>query len=118
MKIQLRTVPLLASAALVIIALSGCAEVGDKASSAASSAASHVAELAKKELITAVCSPLKDGTINASDLKVLSSMVDAVREGGLPKELVKALDDVAGAGDNVPADVQARLVTACDNAVR
>ncbi|PQZ87744.1 hypothetical protein CQ018_17525 [Arthrobacter sp. MYb227] len=118
MKIQFRKTPLLASVVLVMFAIAGCAEVGDKASSAASSAASHVAELAKKELITAVCAPLKDGTINASELKVLSSMVDAVREGGLPKELVNALDGVAGAGDNVPADAQARLVTACDNSVR
>lgn len=117
MKIQLRKIPLLASAVLVIVAVSGCAEVGDKASSAASSVASQAVEHAKKELINAVCSPLKDGTINASELKLLTSMVDAVREGGLPKELVKALDGVAGAGDSVPADAQARLVTACDNAV-
>lgn len=69
-------------------------------------------------MIKTVCSPIKDGTINAGDLKILNSMVDAVREGGLPKEFVNALDDVAAAGDKVPADTQARLVAACDSATR
>lgn len=118
MKIQLSKIPLLASVVLVLVAVTGCAEVGDKASSAASSVASQAVDQAKKQLINAVCAPLKDGSINASDIKMLSSMVDAVRDGGLPKDLVKALDGVAASGDNVPADVQAHLVTACDNAVR
>ena len=104
--------------ALAVLALTttGCAGIADTASSAASSAATQLADGAKKELIKQVCAPIKDGTINAEDLKIVTSMVDAVREGGLPKEIVSALDDVAASGDKVPADVQARLVAACDNA--
>lgn len=109
---------LLASGTILLLALTGCAGIGDTASSAASSAASQLAEGAKKEMIKTVCSPIKDGTINAGDLKILNSMVDAVREGGLPREIVKALDDVAAAGDKVPADTQARLVAACDSATQ
>ena len=107
----------LLSAALLLLSVSGCATIADTASSAASSAATQLADGAKKELVKKVCAPIKDGSINASDFKVVSSMVDAVREGGLPQEIVSALDDVAASGDKVPADVQARLVTACDNAL-
>lgn len=117
MRILHAKTPVFAAAAVLLVSLTGCAGVADAASSAASSAASQVADGAKKELIKTVCSPLKDGTINAGDLKILNSMVDAVREGGLPKEIVNALDDVAAAGDNVPAGAQAQLVTACDNAL-
>ena len=107
---------LLASAAL-LFSVTGCATIADTASSAASSAATQLADGAKKELIKKVCAPIKDGSINASDLKIVSSMVDSVREGGLPKEFVSALDDVAASGDNVPAELQDRLVTACDDAL-
>lgn len=118
MKIQHRRYMVLASATALLLSLTSCADLGETASSAASSVASQAADSAKKELIKRICTPLKDGTINASDLKVLKSMVDAVRDGGLPKEFVDALDGVAGTGDKVPADAQARLVTACDNALR
>lgn len=107
---------MLVSGAVLLISVTGCAAITDTATSAASSAATQLADGAKKELINQVCSPIKDGTINAADLRVVSSMVDSVREGGLPREIVSALDDVAASGDKVPADVQARLVTACDNA--
>lgn len=107
---------LLVSGMILSLALTGCAGITDTASAAASSAASQLADGAKKEMIKAACAPIKDGSINAADLKVLNSMVDAVREGGLPPEIVKALDDVAAAGDNVPADAQARLASACDAA--
>ncbi|ASN38363.1 hypothetical protein CGQ24_04615 [Arthrobacter sp. 7749] len=104
------------SLAILALATSGCAGIADTASSAASSAATQLADGAKKELIKQVCAPIKDGTVNADDLKIVTSMVDAVREGGLPEEIVSALDDVAASGDKVPADVQARLITACENA--
>lgn len=107
---------LLASAVL-LLSVTGCATIADTASSAASSAATQLADGAKKELIKKVCEPIKDGSVNASDLKIVSSMVDSVREGGLPKEFVSALDDVAASGDEVPAELQERLVTACDNAL-
>lgn len=102
---------------VMLFCVSGCATIADTTSSAASSAATQLAEGAKKELIKKVCEPIKDGSINASDLKIVSSMVDSVREGGLPKEFVSALDDVAASGDEVPAELQERLVTACDNAL-
>lgn len=108
---------LLVSGSILLLALAGCAGVADTASSAASSAASQLAGSAKKELVKTVCSPIKDGSINAGDLKILNSMVDAVREGGLPKEIVNALDEIAASGDNVPKDAQARLVAACDKAL-
>ena len=107
----------LLSAGALLLSVSGCATIADTASSAASSAATQLADGAKKELIKKVCAPIKDGSVNASDLKVVSSMVDSVREGGLPKEFVSALDDVAASGDEVPAEVQEQLVTACDNAL-
>lgn len=106
-----------AAAALLLLTASGCTSIADTASSAASSATGQLAEGAKKELIKAVCAPIKDGRINAEDLKIVSSMVDAVREGGLPKEFIGALDEVAASGDKVPAEAQARLVAACDSAL-
>ena len=108
---------LLISGAVLLLSATGCATIAETASSAASSAGTQLADGAKKELIKQACAPIQDGTINAADLKVVASMVDAVREGGLPPEIVSALDDVAASGDQVPADVQARLVTACDNAL-
>lgn len=107
----------LVAAAILMLSATGCATIADTATSAASSAATQLADGAKKELIKQACGPIKDGTINAADLRIVSSMVDSVREGGLPKEFVSALDDVAASGDKVPADVQERLVTACDNAL-
>lgn len=108
---------LLLSCAAVLMSVTSCAAISDTASSAASSAATQLAEGAKKELVKQVCAPVQDGSIDASDLKIVSSMVDSVREGGLPKEFVTALDDVAASGDKVPAELQNRLVTACDNAL-
>ncbi len=117
MRLTRSTLGAFAAAALLLLTVSGCTAIAGTASSAASSAAGQLAEGAKKELIKAVCAPIKDGSINAEDLNAVSAMVDAVREGGLPKEFISALDDVAGSGDKVPAQAQARLVSACDNAL-
>lgn len=100
---------LLASTAVLV---AGCSVIGDTASSAAS----QLTDAASKEIVRQACAPVQDGRIDASELRVLSSLVGAVEGGGLPQSFVDVLNDLADSGDHVSADLQDRLVKACDNA--
>ncbi|WP_246055531.1 hypothetical protein [Glutamicibacter uratoxydans] len=82
----------------------------------ASSAANQLTDAATKEVVRQACAPIQDGSIDASELRVLSSMVGSVEGGGLPQSLVDVLNELADSGDNVSKSLQNRLVKACDDA--
>lgn len=105
------------SAALIAISSmallsSGCAFVEDTAADAAN----HLTDAASKEIVRQACAPVQDGTIDASELRVLSSIVKSVQGGGLPQELVDVLQELANSGDQAPEALQQRLVEICDEA--
>lgn len=104
--------------ALALVSVSGCAEVADTAKEAASGAASQVAETARVQAIKAVCAPLRDGTINAGDLKLLAGLLDSAEQAGLPAEIVDPLRTIAASGDQAPQEAQDQLVIACDDATK
>ena len=90
----------------------GCAFVEDTANGAAS----QLTDAASKEIVRQACAPVQDGTIDASELRVLSSIVKSVQGGGLPQELVDVLQELANSGDQAPEALQERLVEICDDA--
>ncbi|GGM01835.1 hypothetical protein [Glutamicibacter protophormiae] len=90
----------------------GCSVIEDSAGSAAS----QLTDAASKEIVRQACAPIQDGRIDASELRVLSSLVGAVEGGGLPQDLVDVLNDLAESGDTVSTRLQERLVQACDDA--
>ncbi|MFJ2619386.1 hypothetical protein [Glutamicibacter sp. NPDC087344] len=90
----------------------GCSVVQDTASSAAS----QLTDAASKEIVRQACAPIQDGRIDASELRVLTSLVGSVEGGGLPQDLVDVLNDLAASGDSVSTTLQDRLVQACDDA--
>ncbi|UYQ76877.1 hypothetical protein OF385_12735 [Glutamicibacter sp. JL.03c] len=90
----------------------GCSVVQDTASNAAD----QLTDAASKEIVRQACAPVQDGTIDSSELRVLSSIVKSVDGGGLPDEMVQVLNDLADAGDQAPVALQDRLKESCDNA--
>lgn len=104
--------------ALAVLASSGCAQVADTAKQAASSAASQVSEKARAEAIKAICAPVRDGKLNAAELKKLSGFMDLAEQSGLPREFTIPLRMLADSGLETPKDVQQQLMTACDNATK
>ncbi|MBB2994440.1 hypothetical protein [Paeniglutamicibacter cryotolerans] len=104
--------------ALALMASSGCAQVADTAKQAASSAASQVAETARTEAVKAICAPVRDGKLNAAEVKKLSGFMDLAEQSGLPREFTTPLRAFADSGLETPKDVQQQLMTACDNATK
>ena len=104
--------------ALTFMALSGCAQVADTAQQAASGAASQVAETARSEAIKAICAPVRDGKLNAAEVKKLSGFMDLAEQSGLPREFTIPLRMFADSGLETPQDIQQQLMTACDNATK
>jgi len=96
----------------VALLSAGCSAVQDTASSAAN----QLTDAASKEIVRQACAPVQDGTIDASELRVLTSIVKSVDGGGLPEEMVQVLNDLADSGDQAPVALQDRLKEACDNA--
>lgn len=90
----------------------GCSIVEDTASNAAD----QLTDAASKEIVRQACAPVQDGTIDAGELRVLSSIVKSVEGGGLPEEMVQVLKELANAGDQAPASLQQKLVETCDEA--
>lgn len=106
---------LFAMAAIVVVgtATAGCSVVEQQASDAAE----QLTDAASREFIRQACAPLQDGSIDAGEIRVLSSLVNAVDGGGLPSSIVEPLKELADSGDRTaPEAIQQRLVQACDNA--
>jgi len=111
-KVKVRKAATLFAITSVVVLSAGCSVVQDTASSAAN----QLTDAASKEIVRQACAPIQDGTIDSSELRVLSSIVKSVDGGGLPEEMVHVLNDLADAGDQAPVALQDRLKEACDNA--
>lgn len=110
-KVKFRKVASVFAITSVALLSAGCSVVEDTASRASD----QLTDAASKELVRQACAPIQDGTINSSELRVLSSIVGSV-EGGLPEDMVNVLNELADSGDKAPAALQDRLKTSCDNA--
>lgn len=111
-KVQVRNAAILLLVSSATLFSAGCSVIEDSASSAAS----QLTDAASKEIVRQACAPIQGGRIDASELRVLSSLVGAVEGGGLPQDLVDVLNDLADSGDTVSTRLQERLVQACDDA--
>lgn len=111
-KVQVRNAAILLLVSSATLFSAGCSVIEDSASSAAS----QLTDAASKEIVRQACAPIQDGRIDASELRVLSSLVGAVEGGGLPQDLVDVLNDLADSGDTVSTRLQERLVQACNDA--
>ena len=98
---------------LVLFAVAGCGQVQDAAKSAASAAASQAATAAADAVRGQICSPLQDGQLSAQDKQVLSGLLSAANAAGVPAQFVTPLEEIAKAGDQVPAAAVSALLTAC-----
>lgn len=103
---------------IAALTATGCAQVADTAKEAASSAASQVAETTRAEAIKAICAPVRDGKLNAAELKNLSGFMTLAEQAGLPSEFTAPLRMIADSGIEAPQAVQQQLLTACDNATK
>jgi type IV pilus biogenesis protein CpaD/CtpE len=105
---------LVALAGIPLIALlAGCAQVEEAATNAASSAAAEVASVAVEEATRQVCALVEDGMVSAQEQQLLSGLVDLAETAGLPSEFSVPLRQIAGAGDQVPAEAVDALAEAC-----
>lgn len=105
----------LGTAAVLLLAMTatGCSVIEQQASEAAE----QLTDAASREFIRQACAPLQDGRIDASEMRVLSSLVSAIDGGGLPSEIIEPLKELADSGDSTaPEAIQQRLIQACDNA--
>lgn len=93
--------------------LVGCGQVQDAATESASQAASQVGKASAEELKRQICSRVQDGQVSAQDKQVLSGLVSVARSAGVPDEVTTPLDQIARAGDQVPAESLAALRKAC-----
>lgn len=111
-KVKVRKMAALFAMTSVVMLSAGCSIVEDTASRASD----QLTDAASKELVRQACAPIQDGSIDAGELKVLSSIVGSVEGGGLPDEMVNVLTELADSGDKAPEALQERLKTSCDDA--
>ena len=88
----------------------------DAASQAASDAVSGITSAAVDEVLQQVCKPVADGTISAGEKQLLSGLVGAAEQAGVPAEITTPMGDIAQAGDQVPAESMNALQDACADA--
>lgn len=93
--------------------VAGCGQVHDTVSGAASDAASQAASAAADVARGRICSPLQDGQLSAQDRQLLSGLLPAAKAAGVPARFVTPLEEIASAGDQVPADSVTALLKAC-----
>ncbi len=97
--------------------LVGCGQVQDAASGAASDAASKAAtavgRAAADQVRGQICSRVQDGQVSEQDRQVLSGLVGAAEQAGVPAEVTTPLRQVADAGDQAPAEAVDALKEAC-----
>ncbi|MEV7605640.1 hypothetical protein AB0N65_09395 [Paenarthrobacter sp. NPDC089322] len=101
------------SAVPLLLMLAGCGAVEEAAGNAASEAASKVATAAADEVTRQICAVVQDGLVSVDDKRLLGSLVDAARTAGVPSEITTPMDQIAQAGDEVPAESVQALKDAC-----
>ncbi|HEU4668654.1 MAG TPA: hypothetical protein VFS79_13435 [Arthrobacter sp.] len=101
------------SAVPLMLMLAGCGAVEEAAGNAASDAASKVASAAAEEVNRQICAVVQDGLVSVEDKQVLAGLVSAARTAGVPAEITTPLGQIAGAGDQVPAESVKALKDAC-----
>jgi hypothetical protein len=109
MKRSLLAMSMLSAAVL----LAGCAEAGEAAKNAASSAVSQAANAAAEQVKGQICQVIEDGLVSASDKAALAGLVAGAETAGVPAEITGPLKAIAQAGDQVPADSVRELQQAC-----
>ncbi|WP_336648343.1 hypothetical protein [Microbacterium sp. MMO-10] len=97
--------PVLAIAPL-LAALVGCAQLQNVADSAG--------KAATDEITRQICAPLKDGVITTQDQQALGALVTTAKAAGIGGELLTSLEEVANAGDQIPAQAVSSLLKACN----
>ncbi|WP_342667732.1 hypothetical protein [Arthrobacter castelli] len=120
-------------AALIVLPLAlvvtGCSQVEEAATDAANDAvsdassaaedavndaASDLATAAVGEVVQRICEPLQDGTVSAEDQQFLGGLVSAAESAGVSNEIIAPMEEIAQAGDNVPAESVEALQQSCD----
>jgi hypothetical protein len=101
------------SAVPLLLVLAGCASVQQAAESAASDAASKVATAAADEVTKQICAVVQDGLVSVEDKALLGGLVAAAQTAGVPSDITTPLDQIAAAGDQVPAESVNALKEAC-----
>ncbi|TFD55138.1 hypothetical protein E3T55_01560 [Cryobacterium frigoriphilum] len=93
--------------------LVGCSQIQDAATDAAGDAASQAATAAADRVQQEICTAVGDGQISEQDQAVLAGLLVAAEAAGVPSEFTTPLEDIAQAGDQLPADAITALNTAC-----
>jgi len=101
------------SAAPLLLLLVGCGAVEEAATNAASDAASKVATAAADEVTKQVCAVVQDGLVSVQDKQLLVGLVSAAEAAGVSAEITRPLNQIAEAGDEVPAESVQALKDAC-----
>lgn len=101
------------SATALLIALTGCAPVQEAAQKAVSDGASQVATAAAGEVKRQVCTLVEDGLVSVQDKELLSGLVAGAETAGVSPDITVPLRQIAGAGDQVPAESVKALRDAC-----
>src|SRR5687768_4970438 len=101
------------SAVPLLLVLAGCASAQQAAESAASDAASKVATAAADEVTKQICAVVQDGLVSVEDKALLGGLVAAAQTAGVPSDITTPLDQIAAAGDQVPAESVNALKEAC-----
>jgi len=96
-----------------LLLLAGCSQVQDVAKNVAGDAASQAATAAADVVRGQLCSPLQDGQLSAQDQQVLSGLLSGAKAAGVPAEFITPLEEIAKAGDQVPAESVTALLKAC-----
>src|SRR4029453_4064167 len=101
------------SAVPLFLLLAGCGSVEEAAGNAASEAASKVATAAAEEVNKQICALVQGGLGSVGENEVLGGLVTAARTAGVPAEITTPLNQIAEAGDDVPAESVQALKEAC-----
>ncbi|MGP9607567.1 hypothetical protein [Glutamicibacter sp. AOP33-2CA-4] len=110
--VEIRKSAAILAVSSLIMVTAGCSMLEDTATSAAT----QLTDAAATEMVRQACAPVQDGSIDAGELRVLSSIIGSVEGGGLPQPIVEVLKELASSGDQAPQALQDRLVQACDDA--
>ena len=102
-----------ASAATLLIALTGCGQVEDAAKKAVNDGASQVATAAATEMKKQACALVEDGLVSVRDKELLSGLVAGAETAGVPSDIITPLKQIAASGDQVPAESVVALRNAC-----
>jgi hypothetical protein len=108
--------------ALILVPLAllaaGCSAVEDAASDAANQAVNDIADAAVQEVTGQICGVLEDGAVSASEQQFLAGLVSAAEAAGAPESITGPLNQVAQAGDEVPAEAVRQLSQSCSGSSR